>query len=180
MASPIPTYAAKQNINTYAERVAEHHGLVPGGALEPLIEALGGQLQYGSSPVNTNRRPESMIVKAANDFIIFIPTTTTIERDRFTVAHELGHFFLQYPIVTREHPGELMIATRWVDQNDPVQMRAEWEANWFAAGLLMPFASFSRIWREEDQNIESVASRFVVSVPAANIRASALGQLNRA
>ena len=31
-----------------------------------------------------------------------------------------------------------MKATRWVDENNEPQRRAEWEANWFAASLLMP------------------------------------------
>ena len=99
-------------------------------------------------------------------------------RYRFTVAHELGHLFLHFPIVSETAPDSGMIATRWVDETgDSEQLkRAEWEANWFAAAFLMPSNAFQSMLRSFSGNIVHVAARFGVSVQAAEIRAKTLGQ----
>jgi len=68
-----------------------------------------------------------------------------------------------------------MVATRWVDETDRVQQRAEWEANWFAASFLMPSDDFRVVFRGSSGSISRVASKFTVSEPAAKIRASSLG-----
>ncbi len=95
-----------------------------------------------------------------------------MERDRFTIAHELGHLFLHYPQFKASNPSIPMKATRWVDASDPEQQRAEWEANWFAAAFLMPGGAFSACWRGV---VRDAASRFAVSTQAAEIRAKDLG-----
>ena len=51
--------------------------------------------------------------------------------------------------------------------------RVEWEANWFAAGFLMPAAEFTSVCRAAD--LAEAARHFKVSVPAAEARAKALG-----
>ena len=98
---------------------------------------------------------------------------TVPERDKFTIAHELGHLILHYPLVARENPGVPMCATRWVDESNADLVRAEWEANWFAAAFLMPSDEF--IARYQSGGLSPAALRFKVSVPAAKIRAKSLG-----
>ncbi|MDA0837815.1 MAG: ImmA/IrrE family metallo-endopeptidase [Planctomycetota bacterium] len=49
--------------------------------------------------------------------------------------------------------------------------RIEWEANWFAAGLLMPAAVFSEAMAEKGRdNLRALAHRFNVSIVAAEFR----------
>ncbi len=154
----------REEIEAYATKVSRHFGLQPGTSLEPLVKRLGGKIEYRRlhdlSPDGGTIR-----VQGRNDFVIHLPQHTSAQRDRFTVAHELGHYFLHAN--QGERPGK---ATR-----SGVSERAEWEANWFAAALLMPAEEFqaaleggSELWR--------IAADFNVSEAAAKVRADSLGQ----
>jgi len=100
-------------------------------------------------------------------------------RQRFTMAHELGHFILH-----RE--GELFVDKGFKTMyrpatNIPSTEWQEWEANEFAACILMP----ENLLREEMQNTEmdygdnswirDLAGKFKVSEAAMSIRISRLG-----
>jgi Zn-dependent peptidase ImmA (M78 family) len=107
-------------------------------------------------------------------------------RQRFTIAHELGHFLLH------KSEGE---DTIFVDKDFIVkyrsnkaytetEMRQEQEANAFAASLLMPRELiFNELAKPERQNlsendlIERLALEFKVSVPAMTFRLSNLNIL---
>jgi predicted transcriptional regulator len=169
---PEPIRASKASIWAHAEKVATALRFAPGDSIEPVVARLGGRVRYKNAPQSCSI-PESIVVRSSKDFTIYLPTMTSPERDRFTIAHELGHLFLHYPRVKRLHPDEEMIATRWVDESDPEQQRAEWEANWFAAAFLMPKDAFIQTFQRED--IEDLAQKFGVSVPAAKVRAKSLG-----
>lgn len=177
MTKPIPTNASKPKVHAFAEHVAQKLSFAAGDPIEPLVSRLGGHIAYRDAVGFEQRLPESIVVESANKFTIFLPTMTSVERDRFTIAHELGHFFLHYPMVKAQNPTAVMTATRWVDENDPVQRRAEWEANWFAAAFLMPSSQFADFFGQFDKSIERVAARFVVSLQAAEIRAKTMGLL---
>jgi Zn-dependent peptidase ImmA (M78 family) len=56
----------------------------------------------------------------------------------------------------------------------PDSGRVEWEANWFAAALLMPQKDVKRL-RSQGAGIASLASHFGVSVAAMSIRCDTLG-----
>lgn len=176
---PIPTNVAKARVHAFGEHAARLLGLGAGDALEPIVARLGGQIVYHSpSQLKSDAEaPESIVVRGSQDFVLYLPTTTSSARDRFTIAHELGHFFLHWPMVQKEHPGSIMVATRWVDVSDRVQQRAEWEANWFAAAFLMPEAQFRSAWNESSSfdRAGSVAAVFGVSDKAAQVRAQSLG-----
>jgi Zn-dependent peptidase ImmA (M78 family) len=169
---PEPIRASKASIWTYAERLAVALKFAPGDSMDLLIARLGGKIRYKNASTS-EALPESMVVNSTKDFIIYLPSMTSAARDRFTIAHELGHLFLHFPRVAREQPGKQMVATRWVDENDEAQQRAEWEANWFAAAFLMPKEQFSAAYSEE--TIAHVADIFGVSEKAVEVRAKSLG-----
>lgn len=81
-------------------------------------------------------------------------------RQRFTMAHELGHYFLH------RDRGEFEdgLLFRKDNQSNP----AERQANEFAALLLMPLVEFKRALRNNDISI--VATYFGVSQQAAEYR----------
>ncbi len=87
-------------------------------------------------------------------------------RQRFTLAHELGHFALK-------HHGESF--------RDPLNifnsvMPKEREANRFAAELLMPgYLVNGLIHDAEMVTVDALADRFAVSKPAMRIRLKELG-----
>lgn len=79
-------------------------------------------------------------------------------RDRFTLAHELGHLFLHRNI-----------ALARVNSNDPplIYMNSEWQADKFASYLLMPINLVITC-----SSTEEMVSKFGVSYEAANVRKS--------
>jgi hypothetical protein len=172
---PIPTRASKGAVHQFGEHVAQHLGFTPGGALEPIVNLLGGKVQPVSPFEENGLGPPSIVVRGMRDFTIFLPTTTSPQRDRFTIAHELGHLFLHFPMVQRQKLGTAMVATRLVNESDTDQQRAEWEANWFAAAFLMKESAFAEVWRAARGGAAEVAVRFGVSEQAASIRARSLG-----
>lgn len=55
------------------------------------------------------------------------------------------------------------------------ERRMEYEANWFAAALLMPENAFRSAWRMRDGDVADVATDFDVPIDVAKARAFALG-----
>lgn len=87
-------------------------------------------------------------------------------RQRFTLAHEIGHIHLH-------NQGEAIIDFR-KNFSPEVTDPKEVEANQFAADLLMDREHFVRFWLESDFEVESAAKAFGVSEEAAEIRAKEL------
>lgn len=54
-----------------------------------------------------------------------------VERDRFTIAHEIGHFILH-------KPGSIQLARTQMLTEIPAYRKPEWQANTFAGELLAP------------------------------------------
>jgi hypothetical protein len=171
--APMPTNASKISVSRFAEHIAKDLKFNPGDPIEPVVSALGGAISF-KNPVGSEK-PDSIRVQPDGTYQIFLSTMTSQKRDRFTIAHELGHFFLHFPLVQKANPGAGMRATRWVDDSDPIQQRCEWEANWFAASFIMPEREFRDSYRIG--GITSVAEDFDVSGSAAEVRARSLGLL---
>lgn len=167
---PIPTNASKASVATFAEGLAGQFSFEPGDSIEAVVASLGGSVAY-RNPVGTEK-PESIRVEPSGLFKIFLPSVTSLSRDRFTIAHELGHFFLHFPLVQEANPNSGMKATRWVDENNEILQRCEWEANWFAASFTMPLDAFKDAYA--DGGTRAVAELFGVSETAAGVRARSL------
>jgi Zn-dependent peptidase ImmA (M78 family) len=149
----------KVDIDRLAEKAATEM-LAPAGDILELTKKLGGRIHYHSIFENTEL--DTIFVHGMYDFDIVLPDHSTPRRDRFTIAHELGHFFLHSWMGERP----LKAARNGSD-------RAEWEANWFAAGLLMPKAKFKSA-HSEKRSLSWLADRFEVSEHAAKIRCAVL------
>ena len=100
--------------------------------------------------------PEENCIKVRED--VYERAIDGYGRDRFTLAHELGHFLLHH----REHIrlARLENGSKIEAFRDP-----EWQANTFAAELLMPLGLIDT----EEQR--AIADEFGVSLQAASIRA---------
>lgn len=147
----------KASIEKYAEEVAEVIDFQPGGDLIAAIDGFGGELHYRPMDEWVDE-DGSIFVHEECDFDILLPSYTSPLRDRFTIAHELGHYFLH-----SEQGVRPIIAFR------RGSTRIEWEANWFAASFLMPREEFDA--READgYDIPDLAAYFSVSERAAEVR----------
>ncbi len=170
---PSPLGASKRAVSNFAEEVANHVKYEIGENMRAFVSRLGGRISFHETVRPDNEFPEFIVVQPSGEFQIFLPTVTTAERDRFTIAHELGHLFLHFPQVKKDHPGCAMVATRRVDQSNDDQKRTEWEANWFAAAFLMPDTTFRSIYNEH--LVAGSAAHFGVSHSAVEVRANTLG-----
>jgi len=168
---PKGIFASKANISSFAESIAEQLNFEAGDSIEELIERVGGNLVVGSSG-NGDGESGSIVAKDTDDFTIYVSRHTSLARDKFTIAHELGHLLLHLGPIKAANPDAIMRATRWVDETDNDQKRAEWEANWFAASFLMPSKAFTEYFNENGPS--STAKKFGVSVKAAQTRAKSL------
>lgn len=162
----------KNDVQNFAEKMASSVEFTPGGSLEELVAKTGGQLSFGSSGAS-DHESGSIVAKSLDDYTIYLSQNTSRLRDRFTIAHELGHLTLHLPKIKEIDPDAVMRATRWVDETDEGKKRAEWEANWFAAAFLMPREAFIAAYKEG--GIARVQSEFDVSFSAAETRAKSLG-----
>ena len=101
-------------------------------------------------------------------FKIIVDQNKPENRRYFTIAHELGHYFL--------HKDPLKEKQFAID-GDPTLYRSdngltsieETQANHFAASLLMPEARVEEVWRKV-RRVERCAKFFNVSVSAMGIR----------
>ena len=101
--------------------------------------------------------------KYNNSYIITLPQDTSVLRDNYTIAHELGHIFLEHQL------NEQCEIHRSSEKN-----QTEREANIFAAVLLLPQEQFSAICKKYNNNPNRVAAFFSVSPSAAKVRMSIL------
>jgi predicted transcriptional regulator len=126
-------------------------------------ERLGGKVKVLPPKEVYLLESGSLVVRGQSDFDIFLSPSTSILRDNFTVAHELGHYFLH----SGNPPGSRRIkATRYGTD------RCEQQANRFAAALLMPAAEFREVAARISK--DALAGWFRVSTQAVEARLSSL------
>ncbi|WP_349934668.1 ImmA/IrrE family metallo-endopeptidase [Acetobacter sp. A11-2] len=169
--SPLPIGASKVAVEQFAADVARKLHFNIDDNIMRLVARLGGKIVTGTTGPE-DEESGSLIAASLNEFTIFLSPLTSSERDRFTIAHELGHLLMHLPVVKKRNSKAIMRATRYVDERSPQQQRAEWEANWFAAALLMPADIFKA---EMLFGFSHLKARFQVSGAAINARAKSLG-----
>ncbi|MEZ6090663.1 MAG: ImmA/IrrE family metallo-endopeptidase [Pirellulaceae bacterium] len=157
-----PTNQAKTVVETFAKDVASQFGFGIGNDVSELVRELGGRIRYEDIMESIEEESGSIVVHGQHDFDITLPHYTSALRDRFTIAHELGHFLLHSDLGATP-----IIAYR------NGSGRIEWEANWFAAGLLMPAEEFRAECQLPDVSTAQLAAKFGVSLDAARIRQEA-------
>jgi predicted transcriptional regulator len=152
----------KRAVLDVAEKLAAAWNLEPGEPLDGLVKKLGGNVEYQDAFTVDTSKDGSIRIDDRHDFRIFVPDYVSYERNRFTIAHEIGHYVLHY--VAQKLDGRQVKAAR---ASGPNQERAEREADWFASGLLMPKDDFLKVCEDSSADLTSVARKFGVSTQAA-------------
>lgn len=136
-------------------------------------EALGDEISGMLVPLNeaAGKRRWAILVNAAHAPV----------RQRFTIAHELGHLLLHgYQTAHADKNFKIRLRDTQSSQGSVFE---EIEANRFAAELLMPEAVLTRMLRDHaleyadeasDGELERLAALFEVSKQAFSIRLSSL------
>ncbi|UUX50451.1 ImmA/IrrE family metallo-endopeptidase [Nisaea acidiphila] len=171
---PIPVRVTKAGLQRDTLAFVRKQRLEAGFAIEPLVNRLGGRIKYGEL-YGPSQSSESLRVHGIEDFTIYVATNTSPVRDRFTIARELAHYLLHYPMVLDAHGEDSgMFATRSVKRHETDQVRADWESTWFANALLMPEPDFKEQWDVAERNLYRLASYFAVPKSAVEVRANSL------
>lgn len=166
------------SIENLADQIRACLDLRPPIDLDQAIDELGGNLR---TDVSLPDECSGRIRKLNNVFEISIRSSQPNSRhwsprDRFTIAHELGHLFL--------HMGYMVNPDKWresSDYKDGVFYRfghgiEEVEANAFAAALLMPRKEFTQeMISGSHTDFQLIAEHFGTSLSAARRRADILG-----
>ncbi|NQU99186.1 MAG: ImmA/IrrE family metallo-endopeptidase [Parcubacteria group bacterium] len=119
-------------------------------------------------------RISGAIVIKDSIFYIFVNKNKVKTRQYFTMAHELGHYFLHKEIIRKEkaiidEENSLDGNTMLYRLDDYERSRIETEANNFAASLIMPKELVIEAWKEI-KNVTRCAEIFSVSASAMAIR----------
>lgn len=116
--------------------------------------------------------PSGILVQHDKKFNILINIDEALTRQRFTIAHELGHFLI--------HKGQQFVDEFTAGETfyrDGTENKIEKEANYFAACLLMPADKVEEIW-PECKDPKDAANRFKVSEVSMTYRLKKLGLIS--
>jgi Zn-dependent peptidase ImmA (M78 family) len=161
-------------IEARAQEVIRDHGMVD-MAVDPVRIANTQNVKVYNAKFG-EANIHGLLARRAGATQILVEADDAPVRKRFTIAHELGHFFLHLG----GHDGEFIDDAdnlRTVADPDAAwtpERRKEWEANLFAAALLMPADLVRKKWAEI-RDLEGIAHWFQVSPQAMAYRLEALG-----
>ena len=177
-----------QNVQRLTKSLIERFSILePPVPVDQIASQLGIRLVY--MPFSDNPRLSGMLVREEDTVKMGINSAQGKQRQRFTIAHELGHFFLDPAknVWIDQGIGSAQISYRMTGESSGVHTVAEVRANKFAAALLMPaewlahdFSEAQRQnteWDDEDVVIRRLAARYQVSQQAMIIRLLELGLL---
>jgi len=165
-----------QSARTRAEQLANDlHITKPAVRVEEVAVELGLTVLYQDLPEDIS----GVLVSRGSAGVIVVQAKDPDRRQRFTIAHEIGHHCLKHQF----EPGALHIdrgftisfRTRFADVD-----RREAEANEFAATLLMPARLLRKAITDlqtkslNETHVDMIAADFQVSVPNLMLRLTLL------
>lgn len=163
-------------INNLTQDIIDFYNIqIPIQNINDVVTALGG---YVEDSINIDYTSNESIRKQDDGFVVYVPPFQSAERRKFAVAHELGHLFL--------HMGYKTNSDLWNNQKNGTCYRTgdlmmEFQANEFAAALLMPKKAYKEIMDQytigNEVETDKIASYFGVSISAASNRGKFLGYL---
>lgn len=119
-----------------------------------------------------------------NKFSILLNEKNSYERKRFTLAHELGHFFLDRDVLLskkihvdtlyRSASAESHYEAKLYAEDRELRLTSEHEIDYFAGALLMNALLLKKVFQVES-SISELAKIFKVSVSAMTVRLDILG-----
>jgi Zn-dependent peptidase ImmA (M78 family) len=165
---------------TAAERLIERFGITTAPIdVHDVAQLLGLRIVAD----NLGSDVSALLVTEGNTSVIGVNKTHPRKRQRFSIAHEIGHHVMRHQFVAGEHVhvdrGSYISerGTRAAAGIDPKEI----EANQFAASMLMP----TKLVREhvdrigylplDENDVKKLARDFDVSEQAMTIRLSVLG-----
>jgi len=154
------------------ELCAREHGFTA-LAVDPFVIAAKHEIEVGAK-ADVSQGVSGMLLRHGNAFGILYSTFITSEGfQRFSVAHELAHYFLEGHVDHVLPEDGMHVSEAGFTSGNPYEM----EADQFAAGLLMPSELFKPALRRRPAGfatIEALSSLAHTSLTAAAIRCAEL------
>lgn len=167
-------FLTRQEVEKRAADVLREHGLdsIP---VDPVVLAN----RLGMAVYNATFFDENIvgtIVKRGDQITLYINESAPPFRKRFTIAHELGHYFLHLFADGEFVDGEANLFRQPQDEQHSLSLRhrQEIQSNLFAAALLMPEESVRSEWKKL-RSVDALARKFNVSETAMGLRVGQLG-----
>jgi|SRR6516164_8204568 Zn-dependent peptidase ImmA (M78 family) len=143
--------------------------------VEQIAQCLGARIVYKELSEDDF---SGMIYSGDDEIVIVINSGHPQTRQRFTIAHEIGHLVLHRDVLgTKVHLDRTFQFRLHRDKRSSLGTdRLEIEANKFAAELLMPTQLIKReientyIEIDDDETIKSIAQKYHVSSAAMSIK----------
>lgn len=158
-----PSYWPQAIVQRLGSDIAVRLGHKSGLSLQESIAIIERQLGAKVLEDHDDALTDCLRIEGPDQIKIYLNPFASSQRNRFTLAHELGHFVL-HSNLGKLHPVRV--------QRGSGGGREEWEANWFAAGFLMPEEEFRRVAQTKTR--AQMALHFNVSESAVEMRARAL------
>src|SRR5438132_329346 len=129
----MPTFS---QIDAHAEEILRQTGTL---RVPVDVELVAYRLDLRTEAAPLGENVSGLLVVEKGHGVIGYNVTQASVRQRFTIAHEIGHFILH----RSNNPSDLFIDTHYIvyrrdAQSSTGENRREIEANRFAAALLMP------------------------------------------
>jgi Zn-dependent peptidase ImmA (M78 family) len=165
---------AKRRITQLAEGLLARTGVtdlpVP---VETIAREVGAVIRRGPLPSDLS----GFLLQDHGRTIIAVNSRQAKQRQRFTIAHEIGHLLLHN---FQSHVDRGFEIYRRDQRSSRAEVAAEIEANQFAADLLMPKRLIDAIVPKfvdllNERQIKAIAERFGVSAQALTFRLTNLG-----
>lgn len=155
--------------------ITAYHIQIPILDIDDVVTKMGGRIEES---LDIGNMSDGSVHKDGNRFIINVSPFQTEERRKFTIAHELGHLFLHMGYQINEELWRQPESETYYRLGDSLK---EYQANEFAAALLMPKSEYKKIMDQYTRGtiVETgkIADYFKVSVSAASNRGKFLGYL---
>lgn len=166
-----------------AEEIAKKYnpdGIAPFPFGRILVEENGLSISY-SKKLPSNISGIILYDKNTKKYLIAVNEDKPKNRQYFSVAHEIGHFFLHKEILLTQEiiidDGDAGLSSALYRLDEQQDSILEKEANNFAASLLMPEHLIKKAWSEL-HDVDECAKVFEVSVLAMSIRLARLNLVN--
>lgn len=171
----------RKHIRNLVEQLLEAHGIeVAPVPIEEVAPSLGIRVQY--EPAEDELSGFLLRDLSRQKAIIGVNDLHSKNRQRFTIAHELGHYLLHEQ--EKLHVDRRFRIQRRDGNSSKGESEEEKEANLFAAELLMPVSFIRRdlaevegLDLEDDAAVSILAEKYGVSTQAMTFRLAYLGYL---
>lgn len=136
------------------------------------VQTLPALLGIKLRPAFLGNDVSGMLEKAGDSFLLTVNALDPNTRQRFTIAHELGHYMLHRHLVGDGVDDDRAYRSTEVGKyhNTLIGPKEETEANKFAANLLMPRNAITKERKRLQDSVSEMAKLFQVSEHAMSIR----------